>query len=77
VLASLVGKHVDIGQAIATANQYDGQNGSAAPAGWLEIGFAEPGTDVPIAQQEGGGGEGAATAAGTAMHDILINAPTP
>lgn len=74
VIASLKGKHVSAGQLIAHANTYDGQNGSAAPPGWLEIGFAKPGTDAPVQV----GGETAATPAGHKMHDLLINAqPDP
>ncbi|HET9173923.1 MAG TPA: hypothetical protein VFN56_01435, partial [Candidatus Saccharimonadales bacterium] len=79
ILPSLNGQHVTAGQEIATTNTADGgsscasaasQNGSAAPAGWLEIGFSQPGTDVPAIL----GPEGSATAAGQAMHDLLINA---
>lgn len=78
VVPGVVGKHVNAGQLIATANTSDGssncgatQNGSAAPEGWLEIGFAQPNTDAPVDK----GGEDAATPSGQKMHDILINAP--
>lgn len=68
----LVGHHVATGQVIARANLSNPQNGSAAPAGWLEIGFARHATGVPAVRA----GEGTATAAGHFMHDLLINAPT-
>ena len=70
VLSSVVGKHVSAGQQIAVANTTDPQNGSAAPPGWLEIGFAIPNTDAPIAT----GYEGGATPPGQTMHDLLIKA---
>ncbi|HSW85480.1 MAG TPA: bulb-type lectin domain-containing protein [Candidatus Saccharimonadales bacterium] len=68
ILPGLKGQHVSAGQLIATANNYSGQNGSVAPPGWLEIGFAQPGTDAPADR----GSESVATAAGTTMHNILI-----
>lgn len=70
IIPGLKGKHVDAGQLIAHANTTDGENGSAAPPGWLEIGFAQPNTDAPVQI----GGETVATQAGQKMHDILINA---
>ncbi len=70
IIPSLKGQHVDAGQPIAHANTTDGENGSAAPPGWLEIGFAQPNTDAPVQV----GGETVATQAGQQMHDILINA---
>lgn len=60
VLQSVVGQHVNAGQLIAHANVAYGENGSAAPPGWLEIGF---GGSSPV------GGD-----AGQIMHDTLINA---
>lgn len=71
VLPGVVDKHVDAGQQIAVANKTDPENGSAAPPGWLEIGFAIPGTDAPIAK---GGGYEAATPEGQKMKDILLQA---
>jgi len=70
IIPSLNGKHVTAGQLIAYANRSNPENGSAAPTGWLEIGFAQPNTDAPVDK----GGETAATAAGQKMKDILINA---
>ncbi len=65
ILAGLAGTHVTAGQLIATTNILPGQNGSGASAGWLEIGFAQPGTGAPV--QSGTG----ATAAGQAMQTLL------
>lgn len=77
VLPNLIGQHVNAGQQIATANTADalgsggaGQNGSAAPAGWLEIGFAQPNTDAPVQKAD----ETVATQAGATMKSLLINA---
>lgn len=75
-LAAKIGKngvHVATGQLIAYSNTYHGENGSQAPPGWLEIGFAVAGTGRPIAQVEpGDNGEGASTTAGWDMHNLLI-----
>lgn len=68
VLPSVNDQHVDAGQQIAVANTTDPENGSAAPPGWLEIGFAQPGTDAPFDSGSG------ATAAGQKMKDLLLNA---
>ena len=74
MITGLDKQHVKAGDLIAHTNTTDPENGSAAPAGWLEIGFAVPNSDQPIAQTEPGSqGEGSATTAGTKMHDILIN----
>lgn len=62
------GTHVVAGQRCGHANHYDGENGSGAPPGWLEIGFARPGTGSPVNQGAG------TTPAGQTMKDILINA---
>jgi len=70
VLPGLIGAHVDAGQQIAVTNTTDPQNGSAAPPGWLEIGFAQHGTGNPL--QHGGG----ATGAGQAMKNLLTGAPS-
>jgi lysophospholipase L1-like esterase len=65
---SLIGKHVNAGQAIGHTNKYDGENGSGVQPGWLEIGFSTPNTDAPL-------GHGAfPTAEGTKMKEILIKA---
>lgn len=76
VVASVINQHVQAGQLIATTNTADSladsgasQNGSAAPAGWLEIGFAEPNTDAPFDK----GGFETPTAAGQTMKSLLIN----
>ena len=69
VLPAVVGQHVTAGQQIAVTNTTDGQNGSGAPPGWLEIGFARPGTDAPV---QSGSGE---TVAGQNMKNLLLNAP--
>jgi hypothetical protein len=76
MLPSVLDKHVQAGELIAIANSGDGsndggqsQNGSAAPVGWLEIGFAQPNTDAPVQKAA----ESVATQAGQAMKDILIN----
>ena len=68
ILANLIGKHVNSGQLIAHANTFDGENGSGAPPGWLEIGFAQPTTDAPL------DGPPFPTAAGAKMKSILISA---
>ncbi|GAC1392524.1 MAG: hypothetical protein NVSMB46_08640 [Candidatus Saccharimonadales bacterium] len=77
VLPAVINKHVDAGELIATTNTTNGfsdngllENGSVAPPGWLEIGFAQPGTDAPTQP----GAEGTATADGQTMKDILIKA---
>lgn len=67
ILPGLAGKHVNIGQLIAKANYYDGQNGSHAPQGWLEIGFALPGTDAKQCSAP----EGTVTSCGQKMNDLL------
>lgn len=67
VIHSLIGHHVVAGELIAHANTYDGQGGSGAPPGWLEIGFAQPGTDAPVATS-------IPSAQGQKIKDILINA---
>ncbi|GAC1390961.1 MAG: hypothetical protein NVSMB46_01890 [Candidatus Saccharimonadales bacterium] len=64
-----IGKHVEAGEAIAVTNTYEGENGSAAPTGWVEVGLAKSGTGAPLQNGEG------ETAAGHKMKDILINAP--
>ena len=69
-LPSVIDQHVSAGQQIATANKTNPDNSSAAPPGWLEIGFAKPGTDAPVA----GGYEGVPTQAGQQMKNLLINA---
>lgn len=66
--ASLDGKHVDSGQAIAKANVKNGDNGSAADPGWLEVGFANSNQGDPIAHGQ------AASSEGQKMKDLLINA---
>jgi hypothetical protein len=71
VLPSVINKHVSSGQQIAVANKTDVENGSDAYPGWLEIGFARPGTDAPVAS---GGGYEVATPEGQKMKDILIKA---
>ncbi len=67
------GTHVTQGQVCGHANRTNGfitpENGSEAPPGWLEIGFAVPGTGSPINRGSGD------TPAGHAMQDLLINAP--
>ncbi|HEX3542790.1 MAG TPA: glucosaminidase domain-containing protein [Acidimicrobiales bacterium] len=65
----LVGTHVAAGQVIAKANITDPQNGSAAPAGWLEVGWARHATGAPVNAGSG------VTAGGQFMHDLLIGAP--
>jgi hypothetical protein len=65
---SLDGKSVVTGQLIAQANTTDPQNGSAAPTGWLEIGFANSTQGDP---HNSGSGP---TPAGQKMKDILLNA---
>ncbi len=69
------GTHVNAGDVIAVTNVTNGEldngaseNGSAAPPGWLEIGFAVPGTGSPV--QHGSG----ATGAGLRMRELLIAA---
>ena len=71
VLPSVVSKHVNAGDQIALTNTVDGQNGSAAPPGWLEIGFAQPGTDAPVDSTPI---EGPATQAGQTMKNLLLGA---
>jgi hypothetical protein len=44
---ALIGQHVLAGQVIATTSTVAGQNGSAAPPGWLEIGFARHASGGP------------------------------
>ena len=66
VLPGLDGKHVKAGEAIAVSNTTDVQNGSNAYPGWLEIGFAQPGTDAPVNSGIG------PTAAGESMKQILL-----
>lgn len=68
VLPTVVDQHVNAGQQIAVANSTDPENGSAAPPGWLEIGFAQPGSDAPFDSGSG------ATVAGQKMKDLLLNA---
>lgn len=73
ILNGLNGKHVDAGQKIAITNGpgatvNNPQNGSGADPGWLEIGFAQPGTDAPVDSGSG------VTSAGQKMHDLLIDA---
>lgn len=76
ILDGLNGKHVDAGQKIATTNGPGAdvgtpQNGSGAPPGWLEIGFAQPGTDAPVAQS-------IPSPQGQKMKNLLINtSPSP
>lgn len=70
IIPGLAGKHVAAGQIIGYTNTTAGQNGSGAPPGWLEIGFAAPGTGAPI--QRGAG----ATGAGQEMKNFLMGAPT-
>ncbi|GAC1387332.1 MAG: hypothetical protein NVS1B7_1690 [Candidatus Saccharimonadales bacterium] len=70
IVPSLINQHVNVGQLIAYTNTTNPENGSVAPPGWLEIGFAQPGTDAPIQS----GPEGTKTPAGQQMHDILITA---
>jgi hypothetical protein len=72
------GSHVNAGDVIAVTNVTNGENdngasenGSAAPPGWLEIGFAVPGTGNPI--QHGSG----ATGAGLKMRELLIGSAEP
>jgi hypothetical protein len=72
VLPGVVGNHVSAGQQIAVANTTDPENESAAPPGWLEIGFASPGTDAPI--DTSSNYETAATPAGQIMKNLLISA---
>ncbi|GAC1388206.1 MAG: hypothetical protein NVSMB37_7910 [Candidatus Saccharimonadales bacterium] len=64
-----VGKHVQAGEPIAVTNKFEGENGSAAPTGWIEIGMAKSGTGAPLQQ---GAGE---TEAGHKMKNILKDAP--
>lgn len=66
---ALIGQHVAAGQVIARSNLTDPQNGSAAPPGWLEVGFALHATGAPVNRGSG------VTAGGTAIHNLLINAP--
>ncbi len=71
ILDGLDGKHVSAGQFIAVANSCPTgdscvQNGSAAPSGWLEIGFANSANGDP---HDSGSQP---TTSGTIMHDILI-----
>jgi len=65
---SLIGKQVRAGQIIGYTNTTSNQNGSAAPPGWLEIGFAVSGTGNPVQHGEG------ATGAGAAMKSLLTGA---
>jgi hypothetical protein len=71
----LFGHHVTAGEKIAVTNSPDCSsndaacNGSLAPAGWLEIGFAQPGTGAPY-----DGGD-TATIGGSDMHADLLDAP--
>lgn len=67
LIPGLIGKHVVAGQLIAYTNTTDPQNGSAAPAGWLEIGFARHGTGGPASPGSG------VTPAGNFMYNMLIN----
>jgi hypothetical protein len=69
----VIGKHVNAGQIIAFTNKHDPQNGSSAPAGWLEIGFARPKTDAPV--QKPTSANEPATWAGKKIHAILRDAP--
>ena len=74
VISTLVGTHVNAGQLIAYTNTSQGENGSAAPPGWLEIGFAQPNTDAPAIK----GAENTATSAGQTMNSLLLTAqPNP
>jgi hypothetical protein len=73
VIPSLIGQQVQAGQVIGYTNTTQGQNGSAAPPGWLEIGFAEPGTGAPVQR----GAEGSSTGAGQAMKSLLLGASVP
>jgi hypothetical protein len=66
IIPSLRGTHVEAGQLIAHANTTDGENGSGAPPGWLEIGFARPGTDAPVATS-------IPSPEGQKIKDLLIN----
>lgn len=70
MLASLAGQHVAPGQVIGYTQAAADANGSASPAGWLEIGFARPGTGAPV---DAGAG---ASAAGAVMRQMLQGAPT-
>ena len=72
VIPNVVGKHVTAGQLIAYANKSENENGSVAPAGWLEIGFAKPNTDAPFTPSQ----DGVSTPAGQKMHDILLGVNT-
>lgn len=73
MIASLNNKHVKAGQLIGHANKSHGENGSGAPPGWLEIGFAKPNTDAPT---DSCGGvpacAGVETAAGKKMKALLL-----
>ncbi|HSX36567.1 MAG TPA: M23 family metallopeptidase [Patescibacteria group bacterium] len=71
IIPSLRGQHVSAGQLIAYANTTDPQNGSNAPPGWLEIGFAQPNTDAPV---DSATAESVVTQSGQKMHDTLISA---
>ncbi len=66
MLPNLIGKFVKAGQLIAHANTYYGQNGSKAPAGWIEMGFAKSQAGDPVAA----GSSGSSTA-GYTMQYIL------
>jgi 3D (Asp-Asp-Asp) domain-containing protein len=73
ILPGLDGKHVQAGQLIAHANTHDPQNGSGAPPGWLEIGFAQPNTDAPTDHCTSVHSNCDPTPAGQKMKDLLIN----
>ena len=57
-IPALDGQHVDAGQLIAHANTFYGEKESGADPGWLEIGFAQPGTDAPVAPTDAPGPPG-------------------
>jgi 3D (Asp-Asp-Asp) domain-containing protein len=74
ILPGLDGQHVNAGQLIAHANTFDGQNGSGAPPGWLEIGFAQPDTDAPTDHCTSINSNCDPTPAGNKMKSLLTGA---
>jgi murein DD-endopeptidase MepM/ murein hydrolase activator NlpD len=75
ILSGLNGQHVSAGQLIAHTNKTDPENGSAAPPGWLELGFAQAGTDAPVAHCTSSATSNCLpTPAGQKMKSIIINA---
>lgn len=79
LISSLNGRHVDAGQLIAYANVSDGENGSNAPPGWLEVGFSRPGTGAPVNHCTATSTTNCLpTPAGQKMKDLLLDAkPAP